>query len=206
MFELVYFVAMKKLLIVGPWLADFGHGMLLTILFLTIFNIEPTVMYFVLGMTFSVLPDLDGAKELLRYGGVDAGEHGDHRDGLHYPIIWVALGSVIVFIDPFIGTLFVLCTLTHFLNDSWGTGWGIEWLWPFSDKSFKFFSRNNADADVTLKQLVTSWDPKEKNETAQRLGNRNWLECYYGRITMISGIEYGTFVVALIVTVLYLTT
>ena len=196
---------MKRLLIIAPWLADFGHGILLTILFSSLFDVEPTFIYFVLGIVFSVLPDFDGAKEFFRYNGkVDAGEHGDHRDGLHYPVMWLIVGMVLVLFYPFIGTLFIACTMMHFINDSWGTEWGVEWLWPFNGRSYKFFSRNNVDADVTLQPLVTSWGSEEKNETAQRLGNRSWLQHLYGQITIISGIEYGTFVVALITLAWYI--
>jgi hypothetical protein len=195
---------MKRLLIISPWLADFGHGILITIILLTLFNIEPNVTYFLLGLAFSVLPDLDGIKEFSRYGNVDAGEHGDHRDGLHYPVVWLLVGGVFLYLDTFVGTLFILCVFAHFLNDSWGTGWGIEWLWPFSTRSYKFFSRNDVDADVTLQSLLTSWDPEAKNSTAKKYGNRNWLEHHYGHITLISGIEYGTFIIALFVVLVYL--
>ncbi len=195
---------MKKLLLIGPWLADFGHGILITVLLLHLFGMEPSALYFVLGLVFSVMPDLDGLKELVRFGSVDAGEHGDHRDGLHYPLVWVVVGMGIIFFNLFVGTLFILCVLAHFLNDSWGTGWGVEWLWPLSNRSYKFFSRNDVDADVTLQSLVTSWDPQSKNETAQRLGNRDWLNYHYGRLSIISSIEYGTFVVSLVVLFIYL--
>jgi hypothetical protein len=195
---------MKKLLFIAPGLADFGHGILLTILVIHLFGVEPAVWHFVLGLLFSVLPDLDGMKEFFRHGNIDAGEHGDHRDGLHYPLVWVTVGVAIIFINPFIGTLFTVCVLAHFFNDSWGTGWGVAWLWPFSNRSYKIFSQNNVDADTSYTSLVTSWDPVAKNETAKRLGNRNWLEDIYGRITTISVIEYGTFLLALLVLWVYL--
>lgn len=199
---------MNRFLIIGPWLADFGHGILITIILLSLFGMEPNITYFLLGLLFSVIPDLDGLKEALLFGvtKVDAGEHGDHRDGLHYPLAWLIVGGVLLYMNTFVGTLFILCVSTHFLNDSWGTGWGIPWLWPFSKRSYKFFSRNNVDADVTLQSLVTSWDPQTKNSVAKDIGNRNWLADIYGRFHIISAIEYGTFVVALIVAVIYLTT
>ncbi len=195
---------MKKLLLIGPWLADFGHGILLTILLLILFDVEPSILYFLLGIIFSILPDLDGITEFLRYKKIDAGEHGDHRDGLHYPLAWIAVGIVFILIKPFIGTLFTLCVVVHFINDSWGTGWGIEWLWPFNHRSYKLFSRNNVDADVTLSQLVTLWDPQSKNDTAKRLGNRNWVDDIYGHVTKISVVEYGTFILALFALAIYL--
>jgi hypothetical protein len=195
---------MKKLLFIAPGVADFGHGILLTVLVIHLFGVEPAIWHFVLGLLFSVLPDLDGSKEFFHYGKIDAGEHGDHRDGLHYPLVWAIIGVILIFINPFIGTLFTLCVLTHFFNDSWGTGWGVEWLWPFSNKSYKLFSQNNVDADTSCTSLVTSWEPEAKNETAKRLSNANWLEDVYGRITIISAIEYGTFLIALLVLFLYL--
>jgi hypothetical protein len=192
------------MLIVAPWLADFGHGILLTIVTLHLFGVEPAVWYFIFGLLFSVLPDLDGVKEFLRHRKIDAGEHGDHRDGLHYPLVWVVIGAIMFLINPLVGTLFTLCVLAHFMNDSWGTGWGVVWLWPFSNRSYKLFSHKNADADTSMTSLIASWDPVAKNEAAKRLGNRNWLEDIYGRITIISAIEYGTFLIALLALVVYL--
>jgi hypothetical protein len=186
---------MKKLLIVSPWLADFGHGLIITIILLTAFGVEPTAMYMVLGLLFSVLPDLDGVKEFFHYGKIDTSEHGDHRDGLHYPIIWLMAGAVFIFVNTFLGTLFTLCVLAHFLNDSWGTGWGVKWLWPLNKRSYKFSSV----------QFVTSWDDQGKKSVAEHNAHPNWLEDIYGRVTTVSVIEYGTFIVAVILTILYLT-
>lgn len=195
---------MKKILIIAPWLADFGHGILITILLLTLFDIEPSVIYFLLGLSFSVIPDLDGLKELFRFGKVGASDQGDHRDGLHYPFAWLLVGGGLIYINAFIGTLFILCVFAHFLNDSWGTGWGIPWLWPLSKRNYKFFSRKDVDADKTFESLVTSWDPQEKNAAIRQYGNGNWLVDTYARLNTISVIEYGTFVTALIVAVVYL--
>lgn len=189
---------------IGPWLADFGHGILITILLLILYDKEPDLFYFSLGLVFSILPDLDGVVEFLRYRKVDAGEHGDHRDGLHYPVVWIVAGGILIFIEPFIGTLFTLCVLAHFLNDSWGTGWGIEWLWPLSHRTYKFFSRSDRADDVTLKQLLVSWDTEGREYAAKYLAKRNWLDDIYGRMTLISSIEYGAFVLSLVVLAIYL--
>jgi hypothetical protein len=177
---------------------------MLTILVPSVFDVAPTAAYFALGLVFSMLPDLDGLKELLSFGSVDAGEHGDHRDGLHYPFVWVVIGAIIFHFNVVVGALFILSVLAHFLNDSWGTGWGVEWLWPINNRSYKFFSRNDVDADVKFQSLLTSWDQQSKNEIAQRLGNRDWLKYHYGRVTVISGIEYGTFVLSLVILAAYL--
>lgn len=155
-------------------------------------------------MVFSILPDLDGVVEFFKYRKMDAGEHGDHRDGLHYPLAWMIVGIVLIFINLFIGSLFTLCVLAHFLNDSWGTGWGIEWLWPLNDRTYKFFSRHDRADDVTFKQLIVSWDKGGREHAAKYLATRNWLDDIYGRITLISSIEYSEFIFSLVVLALYL--
>ena len=196
---------MKNILFVAPWLADFGHGLLLTVLLLMVFELDPTWLYFLLGILFSVLPDLDGVREFFRFGYINAGEHGDHREGLHYPLVWLLAGVSWMLFMPFLGTLFTLCVFVHFLNDSWGTGWGVQWLWPYSEKSYKFFSRNNVCSDVTLQSLVTSWDAEGRRYTARTYSKPNWLEYNYGRFTIVSVMEYGAFIAGFIATILFLT-
>jgi hypothetical protein len=197
---------MKKLFIIAPWIADFGHGILLTIFVATIFDIEATLQLFLFGLIFSVIPDLDGIKEFIRFKNIGGskGRAKDHRDGLHFPLMWLLASFLFVYLNPVLGTLFFLCVFAHFLNDSWGGGWGVQWLWPFSKKSYKFFSGKDEDAKIDADDVVISWTPEEKTKAIEVLGNPNWLEDIYLKPTKISIIEYGTFVVAVIVLLIYL--
>jgi membrane-bound metal-dependent hydrolase YbcI (DUF457 family) len=192
---------MHRIILIAPWVADFGHGILITVLLLLAFDKDPLPVYFALGILFSIIPDLDGVKEFIKFKNVGAskGRSEDHRDGLHFPLVWLIGGLIFIFITPFYGTLFLVAVMVHFFNDSWGTGWGVQWLWPFSKKSYKLFSGSNTDAYVDSSQTLASWSPEEKAVAIESLGNPNWLRDIYLRPTPISIIEYGTFIVALIV-------
>lgn len=197
---------MKKIFLIAPWIADFGHGIIITVILLLSFGIEPTISYFLLGLLFSIIPDTDGILEFLRFKNVGAskGRAKDHRDGIHFPIIWLLIGLIIIYFDSFVGTLFTICTMAHFFNDSWGTGWGVKWLWPFSKKSYKLFTDTCKDASVCRRNKVVSWLEEEKQELMEKLGNPNWLQDVYMKKNIISVIEYGTFLLSLIILFVYL--
>lgn len=100
-----------------------------------------------------------------------------HRDLLHYPILFLPLGSLLVLFlsNYFFSLLFLLCSLFHFLHDSFGVGWGIKWLWPFSNKNFKLFSRKHP---TKKRRLIISWTPEELEKEVQAIGD-NWLKYYH---------------------------
>lgn len=199
---------MKKIFIITPWVADIGHGIILTIIMLKIFDLEPRFIYFIFGFFFSVAPDLDAIKELIKFKNVAAskGRTEDHRDGLHYPVLWIIFGALLIWHDNFIGTFFLSGVLLHFINDSWGTGWGVQWLWPLSKRSYKFFSRPDKDADVTLSNLLVSWDSDQKKVMMEQFGNPNFIQDIYLRPTKISIIEYGIFIFSIVLLIIYLIT
>lgn len=197
---------MKRVFLIAPWLADFGHGLLIATLFHMVLGLAPSAMIYGLAVLFSILPDLDGIPEFLIFKNIGASHDRpkDHREGLHYPILWLMAGTMLSLIAPLYGTLFLICTMVHFLNDSWGTGWGIKWLWPLSHNSYKFFSSAHEDAHVGASSFISSLNTTEKATAIQTKGNPNWLEDVYLRVTPISVIEYSTFILGLLLTVLHL--
>lgn len=100
-----------------------------------------------------------------------------HRDLLHYPMLYLPLGSLLVLLltNYFYSLLFLLCSLLHFLHDSIGVGWGIKWLWPFSNKNFKLFSRKYP---TKKRMLVVSWTPEELEREVEAAGDK-WLKYYH---------------------------
>lgn len=192
---------MHRIFLIAPWIADFGHGILIATAFLYFTHGEPTLWFYLLAIVFSVLPDLDGVQEFLKFRNIGAsqGRATDHRDGLHFPLLWLLTGIGFYYLNPLLGGLFIACTLAHFINDSWGTGWGVQWLWPLSHKSYKLLSRHEKDADISTTHVVVSWDTSEKKEVMETQGNPNWLHDIYLRPTIISIVEYGTFVLSLLV-------
>ena len=117
----VFFVIiprMKKLFLIAPWIADFGHGILLTIVVALLFDVEATVGLFLYGLLFSIIPDLDGIKEFITFKNIGGakGRATDHRDGLHFPILWLIGSVVFVYFNTMLGTLFFFLRVRTFFK------------------------------------------------------------------------------------------
>lgn len=168
-----------------------------------------------IGLLLAMSPDLDALPELIRRGrvGSSADNPHDHREGLHYPILFLIVGAAILYFDTFWGTLFLLATSLHFVNDVYGTGWGIALLWPFSNKRYKFFGRrvnrskamliHDGDWDVLNPEerklrFVVTWAKEELPYYTKRWGVENWIEGSYYHLTWISAVEYLLLAMALI--------
>lgn len=196
--------------------ADWANGIFATIFAATIVGItEIPWWYFCIGILLSHLPDLDAVPELLRRGRIAAsGEYvHDHREGLHYPVLFIIVGSVVTYLYPFWGLLFLTISMLHFINDTYGTGWGIKWLWPLSTRNYKFLNRRvnrlhsklvgDGDwekLDVSERRLrwLVSWSKEELPHYISRWGHDDWIDLYYYKINIVGIIEYGLFFCALL--------
>ena len=204
---------MKQVL---PILADIANGIFAVALASWLTNTEVLWWYFLIGIPLAMLPDLDALPELYRRGKVaSSAEHPeDHRDGLHFPIVFILVGLMIYYFTPFWGTLFLLATLLHFVNDVYGTGWGVALLWPLTNTKFKFMSRRvnrlksflREDGDwVSISnnerrwRPVVAWREEELPSYIKRWGVENWIDRCYCRLTWISGVEYALFAVSLMI-------
>ena len=49
--------------------------------------------------------------------------------------------------------MFFTSVYTHFILDSVGAGWGIKWLWPFSNDRIKLFA--NQEVGIVTFILTT---------------------------------------------------
>lgn len=101
------------------------------------------------GMLFGFIPDIDTFIGFVRektFWGVS--EKNNHRKFVtHAPIIWLAMGLIVVVIAPneywkYVGLLLWLGSWSHFILDS--IQYGIMWLWPFSNRIYAFKDRENA--------------------------------------------------------------
>lgn len=195
--------------------ADFANGIFATLLAGYITGIPFVWWHLVVGLLLAMAPDLDALPELIRRGrvGTSAENPRDHRDGLHFPILFLITGAAILYFNTFWGVLFLLATSLHFINDMYGTGWGIALFWPLSNRRYKFFSRRVNQSKAMLIEggvwptlspeekrlrVVVTWDPEELPEYTKRWGVDDWIErCYY-RLTWIGVIEGGLFAVAIV--------
>ncbi len=207
----MYSYDMKSLLSI---LADFANGIFETLIAGALTGIDPS-WHFIVGVLFTMSPDLDAIPELLKNGSVAASaKHAhDHRDMLHYPIVFIIIGIILMYFVPFWGWLFLIATTLHFLNDSFGTGWGVSLLWPLTNKRYKLFCRRANLLKSILKEkglwsqlsddekrlrFIVAWSHTELTEYIQKYGIEDWVERYYLRLNWISTIEYSSFVAAIL--------
>ncbi len=207
---------MKRIL---PILADIANGIFATFLASWITGINPT-WHFIVGIVFATLPDLDAIPELLKRGMVAGSSKypHDHRVGLHYPIVFVIIGVVLIYLFPFFGWLFLVATMLHFVNDLYGTGWGVPILWPFKSCRYKFFGRraalskklliekgywNDLSDEERKLRFVVSWNIDELPEFIRRYRIENWIDIFYLHFSRVSLIEYLIFITAIILLLIH---
>lgn len=156
------------------------------------------------GIVFALLPDADFLvhRALFRR---DAMFDYRHRELLHRPLLYVPLGAALVWwlsgSAPLAG-LFAIASLWHFLHDSTGVGYGVQWLWPFAPhyiglwhgglawvaghKPVTFLRavpRATVDAFVRARHRE-----RQRDITAPRI---SWIRTTYGRLSPTSILEYG---------------
>ena len=150
---------------------DIGVGILLALGVAEYFSVEATPFFIVFGVAAVLLPDVDIITIPL-FG------KWHHRTHTHFPLTYIPLIALaFVFLLAPYAVLFALAVLAHFIHDTLGLGFGIRWLWPFSQRRFLF--------------LV----PQDTGE--------HWVQQYYLRPNLIAYIEYGTLLVSLLTLFLY---
>ncbi|MEX0917727.1 MAG: metal-dependent hydrolase [Candidatus Paceibacterota bacterium] len=196
-------------------LADIANGLFAVVFAGLLTGTEVVWWHFLVGIPLAMCPDLDALPELLRRGKVGAsGEHAhDHREALHYPVLFVLAGVAFAYFVPYWGWMFLAATILHFVNDFYGTGWGIPVLWPLTNRRYKLLGRRvnrlrtileaNGDWDSIPEEertlrLVVSWSHDELRDYIRKWGLDEWIGPYYLRLNWISGIEYVLFLLSLI--------
>lgn len=203
-------------------LADIANGVFAVALSAFITGQEVVWWHFLIGIPLAMYPDLDAIPELLKRGKLAASsEHvEDHREGLHFPILFLLAGLWGVFVFGYWGLVFLLATVLHFINDLYGTGWGIPLLWPLTHRRYKVLGRrvnrlksllkqdgdwDNVSSDERRLRWVVSWSKEELGSYIQRWGEENWIERWYLSLNWISFLEYTLFGLSLAITWFLLT-
>lgn len=162
-------------------LFDIALGIVLTGSVATMFGVTPSDLHYLLGIIFALAPDLDflvlyfRKHEIAMYRGHTI----DHRDLLHKPLLFIPVGSILIFLvfgSVWLVTLFIVASLLHFIHDSIGIGWGVRWLSPFDMRNFKFFSDNDGRPSC---KLVTTWTPSQRAVVVSQKGDPNWVWDYF---------------------------
>jgi hypothetical protein len=181
---------------------DFKLGILWPVLVGILFQEPITFTWLLAGVFFALLPDIDFWIELIQRGTVGGKIIGAHRTLLHNPLVYV---PVILFVGSFFGpawmTLFGLGVFGHFIHDSMGMGYGVRWLWPFSNHWFKIFSDIEGNIHYDLRHLrPISCSPETMAKLIGEKGNESWLkeELQYAKKHAFSiGFKFALFILAL---------
>ncbi len=150
---------------------DIKLGILWAFLLGVIFSEPFTLGWFLLGIVFALLPDLDFWIEYAKRGTVGGTVLGAHRTLFHNPLPYLLIATLVLY---FFGTAWA--TMGHLIHDTAGMGFGVRWLWPFSKKLYKVFSDKEGGIHYDMAHLkITSWDPEEIKTLVREKGNDSWL-------------------------------
>ena len=182
-------------------LLDIGIGILSSIFFCRVFGIALYPFFLWASILFSLLPDLDFLPNFRK--GFTAKGH-EHRSLLHYPLFFIPIGSIILlFLDSRLALLFAINTFLHFLHDSIGIGWGVQWLYPFSKNYYAFFYHRDLLENGSHQKAFHSWNPAEVARLANEYGDEHWFRNIYLRFSPYAIVEYLVFIFALVVLFFY---
>ncbi|MDP3799913.1 MAG: metal-dependent hydrolase [bacterium] len=176
---------------------DIGIGILISILASHIYEVDLTLKLAIMSVLANLIPDLDVFVELAKRGRVGGRVQGHHRELTHFPLTFIPLVFVVnYFFGNFWAFVIGLNLLAHFLHDSIGMGWGIKWLWPFSNRAYKFFT--NDHGALIGNKIVVSWEPKELKEVIAKYGDDHWLRNFYLKFHPVFILELVVFLLGIL--------
>ena len=171
-------------------LLDIAFGIFGSYLTGTIFHGGVSLGLVVIGIIFVLLPDID----ILWY---KSKKNVDHRSFTHYPFFYAIISIFLFFVvDVKIAFLFFVTTLFHFVHDTCILGWGVAWFAPFSYRRFKVFPDNGKGG--FLEEKFLTWLPAEQKALEKKLEDKHWVKNWYGKVTIVSIVEYSAFLLAFI--------
>ena len=178
-------------------LLDIGIGILSAIVVGQLFSAPLTPALVGLGLAFALLPDVDFLYSLFRYGPRNYHAIIKHRDYLHYPLLYLPAGALAAsfFGAPWIA-LFLLTSLGHFVHDSIGLGWGIPWLWPFTNRNYTFFYRYLPPTKRLPRQFLYRWERTDVDQLIDEYRDPDWLRNVYLHLHPVFAVEIAGFLFA----------
>jgi len=180
---------------------DIGLGLILGVLLrhLTTMNYGVCLA---IGVVATLLPDLDYIWKALVTKRLP---HSEHRDGLHYPLLFIPtvglLGSII---SPAMGLIFAFGGVLHFLHDSVGIGFGVKWLYPFRNRSYLFLFQIKTPTNGGMpKRRFYSWSDAERDDMIRKYAYRHWIQYVYLRPNPFGLFEYSVLLIGVAVAVFF---
>jgi len=179
---------------------DIGVGILLSIGLGKLLGVQLTALWIAMGALFSLVPDLDFLFHL-RKGGSIKNAH-EHRNYWHYPLLFIPIGTfVTALLDWRYAVLFLMATLLHFIHDSIGIGWGVQWLFPFSSNHFAFFYHYEPSDKKLPRKNLYLWRHDEIETLSKEHGDEHWVRNTYFKLHPYGLIEYAVFVISVVLLV-----
>lgn len=181
---------------------DIGIGLVLTAIIGWATGATPSVLLITVGMIGSLWPDVDAIIWKLRGKKMDHLAH-QHRDLLHYPLIFTPLLSMAVgwILGWQAGTLFAVATLAHFTHDTIGHAWGIRWFYPLDSRYWCYRSYGSQPT------RLYAWTKTTQDILCGLYGNRTWMQQTYGQWNAPLMIEMSVLMAGLVsVTIWYSST
>ena len=178
---------------------DIAFGLIAALGVSTALGIPLTWDLMLLGPLFALSPDVDYIIHILRGGSTKNDDR--HREVLHLPLIFIPVGmlGLAVFISPVWALLFGICALGHFLHDSIGIGWGVQWLFPITDDHFSFFYiYHPKHKQKHPKKVVYTWKNSEIERLTKEFGDPDWIKNIYLGLHPYALVEYAAFIASVV--------
>jgi len=162
-------------------LLDIGAGIFLAILVSEVSAQSLTFSFVIAGIAFALLPDVDFIYHVFKKGTYRDAHR--HREMLHYPLIFIPAGMLLIaIVNPIWSLLFGLAYLVHLVHDSIGIGWGVQWLYPFKKDHFSFlYIYRPAHQNRLPRQWLYRWKNEDIDSLSEQYGDKDWLRNIYLR-------------------------
>ncbi len=176
---------------------DIGLGILIPITLSKIFGFELSNSFIYFGILFSLLPDIDFIIHKLFLPKISSAKDHLHREILHFPIPYIIAGSILVSIfNQNLLLPFIICSLFHFIHDSIGIGWGVQWFVPFNKNYYQFLYSANKNMNWSP---VYKYRPEELDEMVEKYGDKDWFRKIYLSFHPYSLFELFVFIISIII-------
>lgn len=178
---------------------DIGVGILVSIALADFWNIQLSGWLVAAGVFFALLPDADFIVHLARSGWSSKNAH-RHRELFHYPLIYIPVGTAALsFFGSEWAVLFAVSSFLHFLHDSIGIGWGVQWLWPFGKDHYEFFyAYQPPDKPPLSRKLLYVWKHDQMPALVARYGDEHWIRNIYLNFHPYFIVEISVFAIGVI--------
>lgn len=184
-------------------LTHLGAGLILTIIFSKIFQMEISSSFLTFNIFFSYIPDFDTIIELILRKRIGGKVQGFHREITHYPAIYIPFALLIYFFFGSIWTvIFSVNIIIHIILDSFDGAWGIKWLWPISKKRYKFFA--DQKTGKVSSNFIASWEDKELDVIVAKHGDDKWFRNRYLKVTPTLIFEVLSVIIGIILLAIFL--